>query len=37
MGQAKLFAPLRDGGVFIDVKSVFTPSKVDRGIRYWSL
>jgi len=38
MGDA-LLAPLRDGGIFIDVKSVVEPAKVTgtRGIRYWSL
>jgi hypothetical protein len=37
MGIDKLTAPLRDGGVFVDVKSVFDASKMTRGIRYWSL
>jgi UDP-N-acetyl-D-galactosamine dehydrogenase len=36
----KIFAPLRDGGVVIDVKSIFSPSVVERAgkhLRYWSL
>jgi UDP-N-acetyl-D-galactosamine dehydrogenase len=33
----KLFAPLRDGGIVIDVKSIFEPSKIDPRLRYWSL
>lgn len=37
MGVEKLTAPLRDGGVFVDVKSVFDQSKMTRSIRYWSL
>jgi UDP-N-acetyl-D-galactosamine dehydrogenase len=37
MGVEKLMAPLRDGGVFIDVKSVYDASKMTRSIRYWSL
>jgi UDP-N-acetyl-D-galactosamine dehydrogenase len=37
MGIDKLTAPLRDGGVFVDVKSVYDASKMTRGIRYWSL
>ena len=37
IGQAKLLAMVRDNGCFIDVKSVFSPAKVDRGIQYWSL
>jgi hypothetical protein len=28
---------VRDNGCFIDVKSVFSPDKVERGIQYWSL
>ena len=27
MGDEKLFAPLRDGGIFVDVKSIFTPRR----------
>jgi UDP-N-acetyl-D-galactosamine dehydrogenase len=37
MGLDKIAAPLKDGGIFIDVKSVVEPSKLGRGIRYWSL
>jgi len=37
LGQPKLLGMLRDRGVFIDVKSVFSPFKMDRGIQYWSL
>lgn len=33
----RLLAPVRDGGVFVDVKSVVVPDKVGRRIRYWSL
>jgi UDP-N-acetyl-D-glucosamine/UDP-N-acetyl-D-galactosamine dehydrogenase len=33
----ELFAPLRDGGIVVDVKSLFTPSKIDPRLRYWSL
>ncbi|MDB4935762.1 MAG: UDP-glucose dehydrogenase [Labilithrix sp.] len=36
----KVFAPLRDGGVVVDVKSMFTPAAVERTgrkLRYWSL
>jgi UDP-N-acetyl-D-galactosamine dehydrogenase len=37
LGQPKLLAMVRDNGCFIDVKSVFSPSKMERGIQYWSL
>jgi UDP-N-acetyl-D-galactosamine dehydrogenase len=37
LGQAKLCGMVRDNGCFIDVKSVFAPSKMERGIKYWSL
>jgi UDP-N-acetyl-D-galactosamine dehydrogenase len=37
MGQGALLAMVRDGGCFIDVKSVFSPEKLERGIQYWSL
>jgi UDP-N-acetyl-D-galactosamine dehydrogenase len=37
MGQAKLLSFVRDGGVVADVKSVMDPTKMERGIRYWSL
>ena len=28
---------IRDGGCFVDVKSVFSPAKMERAINYWSL
>jgi UDP-N-acetyl-D-glucosamine/UDP-N-acetyl-D-galactosamine dehydrogenase len=37
MGQPKLMGMVRDRGCFIDVKSVFAPDKMERGIQYWSL
>jgi UDP-N-acetyl-D-galactosamine dehydrogenase len=37
LGQTKLLGMLRDGGCFVDVKSVFSPEKMERGIQYWSL
>jgi UDP-N-acetyl-D-galactosamine dehydrogenase len=37
LGVPKLLASVRDGGVFIDVKSALEPSKMERNIRYWSL
>jgi UDP-N-acetyl-D-galactosamine dehydrogenase len=37
LGQAKLLGMVRDNGCFIDVKSVFSPAKMERGIQYWSL
>jgi len=37
MGQTKLMGMVRDNGCFVDVKSMFAPTKVDRGIQYWSL
>jgi UDP-N-acetyl-D-galactosamine dehydrogenase len=37
LGQQKLLGMVRDGGCFIDVKSVFSPSKMERNIHYWSL
>jgi len=37
MGVERLLAPLRDGGVFMDVKSAFDPAKVGNRVRYWSL
>jgi UDP-N-acetyl-D-glucosamine/UDP-N-acetyl-D-galactosamine dehydrogenase len=37
LGQAKLLGMVRDKGCFIDVKSVFSPTKLERGIQYWSL
>ncbi len=32
-----MLARINDGGVFIDVKSALSPSRMQRGIRYWSL
>ena len=37
MGQAKICALVKDGGVIADVKSALDPHKMDRGIKYWSL
>lgn len=37
MGQPRLLAMIRDGGVLIDVKSALSPAHMLRGIRYWSL
>ncbi len=37
MGQSKILSFVKDGGVFIDIKSAFDPAKMERGIRYWSL
>jgi UDP-N-acetyl-D-galactosamine dehydrogenase len=37
LGQPKLLAMVRDNGCFIDVKSIFSPTKMERGIQYWSL
>jgi UDP-N-acetyl-D-galactosamine dehydrogenase len=37
LGQPKLLSMVRDRGCFIDVKSVFSPGKMERGIQYWSL
>jgi UDP-N-acetyl-D-galactosamine dehydrogenase len=37
MGQPKLLSMVRDNGCFVDVKSVFAPAKMERGIQYWSL
>ena len=37
LGQTKLLGMVRDKGCFIDVKSVFSPTKLERGIQYWSL
>jgi UDP-N-acetyl-D-galactosamine dehydrogenase len=34
---ARLFACLREGGVFIDVKSAMAGSTLPSGIAYWSL
>jgi UDP-N-acetyl-D-galactosamine dehydrogenase len=37
LGQPKLLGMLRDNGCFVDVKSVLSPMKMERGIQYWSL
>ena len=37
LGQTKLLKMVRDNGCFVDVKSAFAPSVVERGIQYWSL
>ena len=37
MGAEKIVATLRDGGVFMDVKSAFEPAQVGSRVRYWSL
>jgi UDP-N-acetyl-D-galactosamine dehydrogenase len=37
MPKENLLGRLKDGGVFIDVKSVMQPSDMERGITYWSL
>ena len=37
LGQAKLMGMVHDNGCFVDVKSIFSPTKVERGIQYWSL
>jgi UDP-N-acetyl-D-galactosamine dehydrogenase len=37
LGQPKLLNMVRDRGCFIDVKSVSSPDKMERGIQYWSL
>ncbi len=37
MGVEKVAACLRDGGVFMDVKSVYDAKKVGSRVRYWSL
>jgi UDP-N-acetyl-D-galactosamine dehydrogenase len=37
LGQAKLLGMVHDNGCFVDVKSVFSPSAMERGIKYWSL
>jgi UDP-N-acetyl-D-galactosamine dehydrogenase len=35
--RARLFEPLRKGGLFVDLKSVLEPSDMPDGITYWSL
>ncbi len=37
MGDAGLFAMLKHGGVFIDVKSIVDKARVPEGIAYWRL
>jgi UDP-N-acetyl-D-galactosamine dehydrogenase len=37
MGAQKILGCVKDRGVFVDVKSSFDASKMERGIRYWSL
>jgi UDP-N-acetyl-D-galactosamine dehydrogenase len=37
MGVPKLCAFVRDGGIVVDVKSALDGTKMERGIRYWSL
>jgi UDP-N-acetyl-D-glucosamine/UDP-N-acetyl-D-galactosamine dehydrogenase len=37
IGQSKLQSFVKDGGVFVDVKSAFDPAKMERSVRYWSL
>jgi UDP-N-acetyl-D-galactosamine dehydrogenase len=32
-----IFGLLRDGGIVVDVKSIFAPESVDKRLRYWSL
>ena len=34
--EGELFGLIRQGGAFVDVKSVFDPARV-HGVRYWSL
>jgi len=35
--RASLMSMVRDGGVFVDVKSVLEPDRAGGRIRYWSL
>jgi UDP-N-acetyl-D-galactosamine dehydrogenase len=37
MGIEKIAAPIRNGGVFVDVKSTFHQNRPGRSIHYWSL
>jgi UDP-N-acetyl-D-galactosamine dehydrogenase len=37
LGQSRLVGMVRDNGCFIDVKSAFSPARMERGVRYWSL
>jgi UDP-N-acetyl-D-galactosamine dehydrogenase len=34
---AELFAPLREGGIFLDLKSAIDPKTVRSDVQYWSL
>lgn len=36
-GTEKLCASVRDGGIVMDVKSALDPSRVRKGLHYWSL
>ncbi len=36
-GRPSLFSMVRDGGVFVDVKSVLEPAGAEGRVRYWSL
>ena len=37
LGPAKLVGMVRDGGLFVDVKSALSQAQMERGIQYWSL
>ncbi len=37
MPRERLLGLVKDGGVFVDVKSALDPSQMQRGITYWSL
>jgi UDP-N-acetyl-D-galactosamine dehydrogenase len=37
LGQPRILSMIRDSGVLVDVKSTLDPSRMERGIRYWSL
>ena len=37
LGVAQITSSIRDGGVFVDVKSAFQPDQMPRGITYYSL
>jgi len=37
MGAQKLVSFVRDGGLFIDVKSALSAAQMERGVQYWSL
>jgi UDP-N-acetyl-D-galactosamine dehydrogenase len=34
---AKMLAMLRDGGIFVDIKSAMDPAATPNNLRYWSL